>query len=170
MNFEAYKLEIEKSSRKEVCEKALEKAKALESENKRLLEDLEEQRKDTQIMRSQNNAKLDKTEKLVEKYKTIAKTAVDKYISAQATRIGVSSSDIKNRLTESYSFKDIDNAVEDLKQYKININSLPFTTMANKKSVKMQIRESKEPLLEMRDNSSYNVDDEIDTTLLNFTN
>ena len=30
MNFEAYKLEIEKSSRKEVCEKALEKAKAVQ--------------------------------------------------------------------------------------------------------------------------------------------
>ena len=30
MNFEGYKLEIEKSSRKEVCEKALEKAKAVQ--------------------------------------------------------------------------------------------------------------------------------------------
>ena len=92
---------------------------------------------------------------------------MDKYIASQATKIGVSASDIKSRLNESYSFKDIDKAVEDAQQYKLNLKSLPFNTLTEKKPVKMQIRESKKTL---QDNTSYNVDDDIDATLLTFTN
>lgn len=142
----------------------------LQETNKKIVEELEETKKDSQIIRSQTNAKLDKTKQLVEKYKSIAKTAVDKYINSQAVRIGVSGSDIKSRLTESYSFNDIDKVVEDLQQYKLNLNSLPFNTLSEKKPVRMKIRESKEPLLELKDNSSYNFDDDVDATLLTFTN
>ena len=142
----------------------------VEAQNKILVEELQELKKDSQILKSQNNAKLDKAQQLVEKYKTVAKTAVDKYINSQAKSIGVSSADIKSRLNESYSFKDIDKAVEDLKQYKLNLNSLPFTTMSPKKNIKMQIRESKDPLLEMKDANAYHVDDELDETLLSFAN
>lgn len=165
---EAYS-QLKKSSEKKLQE-ALITTQNLEAKNNKLVEELQEVKKDTQIIKSQSNAKLEKAQQLVEKYKSIAKTAVDKYISSQATKIGVASSDIKSRLNESYSFKDIDKAVEDLQQYKLNLNSLPFSTMTDKKPVKMKIRESKEPLLDMRDNTSYNVDDDIDATLLNFTN
>ena len=164
---EAY-TKLKESSTKQIQE-AVAKNSELEAKNKSLVEELEEVKKDSQIIKSQNSAKLEKAQQLVEKYKSIAKTAVDKYISSQATKIGVSSADIKSRLNESYSFKDLDKAVEDAQQYKINLNCLPFNTLTEKKQVKMRIRESKEPLLNLKDNSSYNVDDDIDQTLLNFT-
>ena len=165
---EAYS-KLQESANKKIQE-ALSKNKELEDKNNNLVEELQEVKKDAQILKSQNNSKLEKAQQLVEKYKSVAKTAVDKYIVSQAIRIGVSTSDIKSRLNESYSFKDIDKAVEDLQQYKLNLNSLPFSTLSEKKPVKMQIRESKEPLLEMKDNTSYNVDDDIDATLLSFAN
>lgn len=163
---EAYS-KLQESSKKQIQE-AVAKTNEVEARNKILTEQLEEVKKDSQIIKSQSNAKLEKSQQLVEKYKSIAKTAVDKYISSQATKIGVSVSDIKSRLTESYSFKDIDKAVEDAQQYKINLNRLPFSTL-DQKQIKMKITESKEPLLTMKDNSSFNADDDIDATLLNFT-
>lgn len=142
----------------------------LKNKNSTIVEELQELKKDIQITKSQQSSKLDDARRLVEKYKAIAKTAVDKYMYSQATKIGVSVSDIKSRLNESYSFKDIDKAVEDLQSYKIALNSLPFTTMSDKKRpVSMRIRESKEPLLDLRDNSP-SLDDDIDETLLTFTN
>ena len=171
---EVKKLTEAYDSLKQECTKQLHEAnsrsKELEATNVRLTEQLQDTKKDIQILKGQNNAKIEKAEKLVEKYKAVAKTAVDKYISLQATRIGVSTSDVKGRLTESYSFKDIDKVVEDLQQYKLNLNSLPFTTMSDRKSVKMNIREAKEPLLSIKDNTSYNFDDDVDESLLTFTN
>lgn len=161
--------QLKKNSEKNLQE-ALATTKNLEVENKKLVEELQETKKDSQINRSQYNAKLEKASQLVEKYKSIAKTAVDKYIGIQATKIGVSEQDIKGRLTESYSFKDIDKAVEDLQQYKLNLKSLPFSTMSKKKPTKMVIKESTEPLLKLKDNSSYNFDDDVDEALLTFTN
>lgn len=161
---EAYSELQEESSKK--LQEALTVTKNLENKNKELVEKLQDMKKDAQISKSQSNAKLEKSQQLVEKYRSVAKTAVDKYISIQAVRIGVSPSEIKNRLTESYSFKDIDKVVEDLQQYKINLNSLPFTTIAEKKApVKIQIRESA-----TKDNSSYNFDDDVDESLLTFAN
>lgn len=166
---ESYSMLKEESEKK--LHEAIVQTRSLEKKNKELVEELQDAKKDSQIMRSQSNAKLEKAQTLVEKYKSIAKTAVEKYISSQAVRIGVSPSDIRSRLTESYSFRDIDKAVEDLQQYKLNINSLPFTTMSEKKkSTKMGIRESKEHLLTLKDNSSYNFDDDVDEALLTFTN
>ena len=162
---EAYKTLKEESQKK--LQGAIATTDTLKSENKKLVEELQETRKDSQILKSQSNAKLEKAQQLVEKYKAVAKTAVDKYIVSQATKIGVSVNDIKGRLTESYSFKDIDKAVSDLQQYKLNLNSLPFTTMSEKKPAKIQIRESKQPRL---DNTSYNFDDDVDEALLTFTN
>lgn len=171
---EVTKLTEEYSKLKEDSEKKLHEAivqnKTLESTNKKLVEELQDMKKDSQIMKSQSNAKLEKAQTLVEKYKSIAKTAVEKYINSQAVRIGVSSTDIRNRLTESYSFKDIDKAVEDLQQYKLNVKSLPFSTLSEKRHTKAVIRESKEPLLKLKDNSSYNFDDDVDEALLTFTN
>ena len=165
---EQYNALREDSSRKLQDAKVL--TEELEARNTSLTEELQEIKKDLQITKSQQSSKLDDAKKLVEKYKSIAKTAVDKYMLSQANKIGVSVSDIKSRLNESYSFRDIDKVVEDLQGYKIALNSLPFTTMSDKKPVSMRIRESKEPLLDLRDNPSYKLDDEIDETLLTFTN
>lgn len=139
----------------------------LKQENKKLTESLAECKKDYQILRSQTNAKLTTASELVEKYKNIARTAVDKYINSQATRLGINPDEIRNRLSENYSFTDIDNICESLRKYKLTANSLPFN-ITGKKPVKMSIRESKEVI-----NSGYDddrIDDDIDTTLTNFIN
>ena len=139
----------------------------LKQENKQLSESLEDSKKDLQILRSQTNAKLTKSAELIEKYKTIARTAVDRYIKSQASRLGINPEDIKGKLNENYSFNDIDDVCESLRKYKLTVNSLPFN-VGNKTPVKMSIRESKEVIT-----PGYNddrIDDDIDTTLINFIN
>lgn len=90
-----------------------------------LTEQLETIKKDSEIKHSEYSNKLSKSNQLVEKYRNIAKNAVDKYIQLKAQMIGVSSNEIKNKLSENYTFSDIDLICEDLKSYQINISKLP---------------------------------------------
>lgn len=92
-----------------------------------LNEQLETAHKDNRQLKEKYSKKLDTNNKLIEKYKNIARTAVDKYINKQATVLGISANEIKNRLPESYSFNDIDKVCESLREYRVNINSLPFS-------------------------------------------
>ncbi len=133
--------------------------KQLEDKNKNLVESLNEAQADIKIIRGQTSAKLASSQQLVEKYKRIAKTAVDKYISSQAVKIGVSVDDIKNKLNENYSFKDIDTVCESLKSYKLAANALPFN-LTQPTAPKMKIRESKETI--NSGDFDYQVDDDID--------
>jgi hypothetical protein len=73
--------------------------------------------------------------------------------------IGVSTDEIKNRLNENYSFKDIDNICENLQSYKLSINKLPFEVQ---KSLKMSITESKNDPLKV----PSGLDDCVDDTLI----
>lgn len=150
-----------KSLKEEFNQKSSEKDK----ECARLTEALAESKKDSQIIRNQAAAKVTQAQQLTEKYKTIAKTAVDKYIRSQALRLGVSPDEIKNRLSESYSFNDIDHVCESLQKYKLTVNSLPFN-VAKDTPVKMTIRESREVICPV--NNDDRIDDEVDTTLSNF--
>lgn len=143
------------------------KYKELEVKNAQLNESLQEKVKDSQIFRSQSSAKLSQAQKLVEKYKAIAKTAIDKYIKLQAMRLGVNPEDIKNKLNENYSFSDIDTACENLQKYKLTVNALPFN-VSKGEPIKMQIRESKEVIKPVYED--YRVDDDIDETLRNIIN
>lgn len=155
---------------------AKEETTKVESEKKQLEEELQLNKKDTQIYRSQSTAQLEKAKQLIEKYKSIAKTAVDKYIALQAQRCSVSPQDIKKKLSENYSFNDIDKVCESLQEYKINVGSLPFSVDGNfsskKNSVKMQLKESvKKPLTgTIESSNNFNVDDDIDATLMNIVN
>lgn len=141
------------------------KCSELEDKAKHLTEALEESKKDTQIVRSQATAKITQAQKLTEKYKTIAKTAVERYIALQAKRLGVSIDDIKSRLNENYSFNDIDAVCESQQKYKLTVNSLPFN-MPAKQPVKMTIKESKETITSVNNDDRF--DDEIDSTLNGF--
>lgn len=96
-----------------------------------LNEQLETARKDNRQLKEKYSKKLDQSNQLIEKYKKIAKNAVDKYINRQATILGITPHEIKNRLPESYSFKDIDTICESLREYRVNMNSLPFDTKLN---------------------------------------
>ena len=91
-----------------------------------LNEEVESLKKDSELKHSEYFDKLSKSNELVEKYRRIAKNAVDKYIQLNAQMIGVSPIEIKNKLSENYTFSDIDTICEDLKSYKINVSKLPF--------------------------------------------
>ena len=123
-----------------------------------LKESLEVAKQDTVIKDKEMSRKLTHAQSLIEHYQKVAQAAIDKYINSRAKMLGISSSDIKNRLTEGYSFKDIDNVCEELGNYQLNVNSLPFNS---KKPVKVKLTESKEPIL-----PKSRLDDEIDADLL----
>ena len=137
----------------------------IKQQNEKLSESLQDAKKDSQIIKSEANAKLTKANQLIEKYKNIAKTAVDKYIESKAVTLGISSADIKKKLDENYSFNDIDKACEDLQRYKLNMKALPFD-LTSKKPMRMKINESKaitDPAV-----SDNGVDDEVDEALSSF--
>ena len=149
--------------------KTLEEEKTkLISEKQKLDEDIQSHKKDLQIHRSQSTAQLEKAKQLVEKYKSIAKTAVDKYISLQAQRCGVPVAEIKKKLSENYSFNDIDKVCESLQEYRINVSTLPFS-VSKDKPVKMQLKESVKKTIggTIEHSNNYGVDDDIDATLMN---
>lgn len=118
---------------------------------------------DSAIKHSQYESKLEKSKKLIESYKQIANKAVDKYVESKASNLGVNANDIKNKLNENYSFKDIDRICEELRSYKINMSKLPFNL--DKHSV------SKVTLKEDTSTSRFtNPDDIVDKNLINLIN
>lgn len=100
-------------------------------EKESLTESIAELEKDLKMKNSEYSTKIEKANKLVEKYKRIANNSVDKYINSQALKLGVTSNEIKNRLPESYTFEDIDDVCEDLQGYKLAMNRLPFQINEN---------------------------------------
>ena len=144
--------------------------KELTARNKQLQEKLLEHQKDAKIHSSQLSADLTKANQLTEKYKNVAKVAVDKYISCCADRYGVKAEDIKRSLKEGYTFADIDRACESLQQYNLKVNALPFSVNAkqHKAPIRMTIKESVETIKPV--NNGYQVDDDIDESLLSILN
>lgn len=122
--------------RKEVSKKISKFQESIESyslnENK-YIDTVEGLKKDLLQKQNEFKLKLNQKEKLIEQYKKKSAFIVDKYIDLQASVLGIESSDIKNRLNENYSFKDIDRICEDYKNYTVNMNSLPFDTSVNLK-------------------------------------
>ena len=136
----------ELNSKIESLNESVKSEKMLHSKTKETLtENIEELKKDSAIKHSEYSRKLSRANKLVEHYKTVANTSVEKYIESQARRIGVSKAEVKNRLSEGFSFEDIDRVCEDLQDYKINISKLPFD-ISKTKNVRMKVTESKEPI------------------------
>lgn len=155
----------EKLTRKDMsAQKLTEKISTLTTENEKLKESISSMKKDSELSKSNYSKKLEESNKLVEKYKRIATKSVDKYIDLQAVKLGVTSAEIKNRLPESYNFNDIDETCEGLKQYRVNLNKLPFNTMFNEE-LKIKATPSKKDILSDI-NSAY--DDEIDDQLLSW--
>ena len=135
-------------------------SKEKSDEVSKLNENIETLKKDSAQKATQYSQKLDASNKLVEKYKRIANTAVDKYIESEAVKLGVTKEEIKNRLPQSYTFKDIDSICEDLQSYKLSVNRLPFNMNGN---IKVKTTESKhEPILP----ASTVVDDVVDNSLI----
>ena len=93
-----------------------------------LREDYELLNRDLIQTKEQFSKKFEKQNNLLEKYQKITKNAVDKYINMQATNLGVKPIEIKNKLSESFTFNEIDAVCEDLRKYKLNVSRLPFNT------------------------------------------
>lgn len=98
--------------------------------------------------------------KAKEAYLSVAQKTMDRYIGFRANILGVEPEDIKNRLNESYSLKDIDAVCESLQDYELKMSALPFKLSAN---VKAKVKTPTRP-----STSDYrnNNDDEIDDTLI----
>lgn len=129
-----------------------------------LQEKLAETRKDSALKSAEYETKLQKASKLVEKYKSVAATAVDKYLQYRALNLGSDVGELKSRLPRNYSFNDVDRICEELQRYKLNISKLPFNVdTTSNKITKMRVKESVETLRSPGNGS----DDEIDQQLLN---
>lgn len=108
---------------------------------------------------------LNKTQSIKESYKKLATTAVNKYIEIKATMLGVSSSDIKRKLGESYTLTDVDEVCEDLKSYQLNVSKLPFSV---DRKVGIKVNEAYD--INKNQKSNINSDDDVDDSLIRLAN
>lgn len=140
-----------------------------ENDKQKLSEEYESKLKDSQIKQKELNGKVEKYKSIAEKYQKIALKSVDKYIESKAVSLGISANEIKNRLSETYTFTDIDNICENLRQYKININNLPFSSNTISKQItessRVSTRASKNESI-LPKNKMYEDVDEVDEQLL----
>lgn len=152
-----------RTSLKESLSSSTEENASLKEQNKKLEESINSLSKDKEVLKKQLTEKLQKSNQLVEKYKSIANKAVDKYINSQANILGVKPDEIKNRLPESYSFKDIDAACEEVKQYRLSMDKLPFITALkeNKENIHLSAKSSKKDSLIIGSGLDDNVDDQL---------
>lgn len=124
-----------------------------------LNESINNLKKDSEIKEQKLTTQLEKSNKLVEQYKKLALNTVQRYIDSKALMLGVSSNEIKNRLSESYTIDDIDQICEDLQEYNLNMSRLPFQIDKNSK---IKFVESKNDNLRVKSRQ----DDDIDKSLL----
>lgn len=110
---------------------------------------------------SELNEGLTKATALKEAYKKLANKAVNKYIEIKATTLGLTSTDIKRKLGESYTLDDVDQVCEDLKAYQLNVSKLPFSV---DRKVGVRVNESANII----NNKSAKLfdDDEVDEQLI----
>lgn len=139
------------------------KEKALKENISTLTENVANLENTIELKNKEYSHKLEKSNSLVEKYKRIANKAVDKYIVSQARILGVTPEEIKNRLAESYTFDDIDDVCESLREYRLNISRLPFNTTSLKENVQIKATPSDKEFILPADNSRY--EDEVDDQL-----
>lgn len=132
----------------------------LKSDNDKLTEQLNSASTKNNSLTENYDNKVNKLNKLVETYKKVANDSVNRYIESEARKLGVSKAEIKNRLSENYTFDDIDSVCEELQSYKLRMNNLPFSIDSNKKP-RVVVNESRctKPA------NNNNVDDEVDSDL-----
>ena len=137
-------------------------------DKEKLHEDYLALQKDFSIKQKEYSDKLSNANKLIEQYKSTAQRAVNKYIESKSIALGISSQEVKNKLPKNYSFSDIDNLCEELSNYNLQINDLPFDLKSVKK---ISITESKKlpGISSIRDDSDF-VDDSLLRVAKNLTN
>ena len=130
-------------------------------EIQKLNESIAELKKDIQLCKNSYSKKLERSNQLVEKYKGITNSVVDRYIKTKSSQLGMSYTEVKNRLPESYSLEDIDKVCEDLRDYKLNMSKLPFSTMKLNENVTMKAKPSKNELIPSIESEDDVVDEQL---------
>lgn len=130
---------------------------------KSLTEELSQLKQDSSIKNSRYTKTLDEYKSKLNILNSKLNESFDKYIESKATSIGVTANEIKNKLNENYSFRDIDKVCENLVDYKLNISKLPFNLEGPNIS-KIALNES------LSSNKNTNPDDIVDKNLLNMLN
>lgn len=116
-------------------------------------------KKDFSVKQNEYSKKLRSANLLVEKYKGIASSAVDKYIASKALQLGIKKQEIVNRLSESYTFSDIDEVCEELQSYSLNMSRLPFQSVKLNEGMKVKVTPSK-PVIK-NENDADGVDSQL---------
>lgn len=127
-----------------------------------LKESLETEKKNFNSKIKVLEKKLQESKTSTNNYKKIAYNTINKYIEFRANMLGVSSNEIKNKLSESYTLNDVDNVCEEIQRQSINISKLPFNVS---RGSKIRVTESKNDCLR-----PSNEDDVIDDSLLTLAN
>lgn len=144
-------LEVRNKSNKQLDE-AVTKISSLENELTSLNEKLEDANKNINYYK----------EKVIKLSKAL-KESKDLYLQTKAESYGLELEDVKSRLTESYSTKDVDLVCEQLSDQARRLKTLPFNYG------KVRITEAKTSG-DYIVNNLVNTDDEISDTLLNLIN
>lgn len=153
------------SLKEDSMNKLNEQLTSLKEENFKLNESLKSQREKASSDIMELKGRLSESIKLSKSYRTLANDVMSRYIDSRAEMLGVNKNEIVNKLNESYTIDDIDKACDDLQEYSININKLPFNVNRN---VRMRVNESNEPITKYASKSSAVVhgDDDVDDDLL----
>ncbi|MCK9470184.1 MAG: hypothetical protein M0Q88_00330 [Bacilli bacterium] len=109
---------------------------------------------------------VNKMTNIKESYRKLANKAVNKYIEIKSETLGLTSTDIKRKLGESYTLEDVDQVCEDLKQYQLNVSKLPFSL---DRQVAVRVNESRGNALNVIKQKSF-TDDDVDESLLRLAN
>ena len=64
--------------------------------------------------------------------------------------IGVSPNEVKSKLGESFTLSDVDKVIDDMAQYRLNMNNLPFEVSRTTPRVKLT-ESKKDPLVPEND-------------------
>lgn len=102
-------------------------------------------KKDLVIKESEFNKRLSNEHKLVEKYKSQASLATNKYIECRAKYLGINAVELRERLGSKTTFEEIDKMCESLHNRTIISNKLPFPIESKK--VKFEVTEPENTLL-----------------------
>lgn len=133
-----------------------------EKQTQTLKEDFANKEQDYLIKMREYKTQIASLKESLIRTKKVASTAISRYIDLKARSIGVPGSDIKNRLTENYSFKDIDRICDDLQEYQLNMSRLPFDFSNSRGKVRVKVTEAVEPI---KKQISSKFDDDTDSSL-----
>lgn len=97
---------------------------------------------------------------LNKKYQVALKEAKNRYVESAAYANGISVHDIKSKLNESYSYKDVDSVCKELVEQHRNLSKLPFQLT---ESTKIKVQQSKNEYIK---GDSINSDDDVSDSLL----